>query len=258
MAENPTKTSDEILSELFSSIAPPKKPETEDGEVDDHKSAASSPSESEHKSSKKVKKAKKEKKKKKKKEKKKSISSPLQRKSRPLSPPAAAPSERIIRKAPDLRSESGSRHHRGSDNFDNYRDQNRHVAHDVGHGDRDRHVGHDVGHGDRDDRHGHHGQGSEKRQQNYNRESEYKSSSNTRDHDRYQNYNQQKNDGGRLSREHQKRYSRQEERPPKRSSSSHEDQFWDTTWEAMEVQKKADALVSIYYISLKSYIQGVP
>ena len=44
--------------------------------------------------------------------------------------------------------------------------------------------------------------------------------------------------------------SRQETRPPKRSSSGQDDPFWDNRWEAMELQKKADAMVS----STKSFL----
>ena len=89
------KTSTEILSELFSSIAP----KSEDGEAEEGEAnSASSPSGSEEKIHKKAKKAKKEKKKKKKKDKardkekgeKKRKSSPHKRKARPLSPPPRA------------------------------------------------------------------------------------------------------------------------------------------------------------------------
>ena len=89
----PTKTSDEILNELFSSMAP----EPEDGEVENNDST-SSPSQSDvvvRKKSKKAKKEKKEKKKKKKKDKKsrKSSVSP-KRKAKPLSPPPSRQRER--------------------------------------------------------------------------------------------------------------------------------------------------------------------
>ena len=267
------KSSDDILKELFSSIG------TKDEEAAAGSQSDSSPSDSENpensKSSsskpKKAKKAKKDKKKKKKKDKKsrKDYASP-KRKSRPLSPPSGPsrsskePTTRGIISLDEWQTAAGGSASRNGGRRSDLADHPRSPRHQQ----HDQHDRRDQDYRRSNDQY-HEGGGGRRDYQrdvtNYDDRRDHQDRDHRRSGDHHdegrrrqdQQHRDHRHGGGRDDhydrRDRERRgSSRQETRPPKRSSSGQEDPFWDNRWEAMELQKKADAMVSkysFYYLS---------
>ena len=254
------KSSDDILKELFSSIG------TKDEEAAAGSQSDSSPSDSasENKSSskpKKAKKAKKEKKKKKKKDKKRKDSSP-KRKSKPLSPGPSRSSKEPLRGILSLdewqttTAASSSRSGGGRRSDPDYPRSPRHHQLDHDRRDKDYRRSHEGGgrrdyqhhstvthYDDRRDHQDHHRRDHHDEGRRRDRHQEERHHS--RDYDHHDHHRRDRERGS----------SRQETRPPKRSASGQEDPFWDNRWEAMELQKKADAMVNIVFIVQKFMCQ---